>query len=80
YIDSEIILNEEIRNSKEYNTQIVATTHSREALEAILENLEHNLDDIALYRLENFRGKMYARRFSGQDAYEIIIEEGGDLR
>ena len=58
----------------------VATTHSREALEAILENLEHNLDDIALYRLENFRGKMYARRFSGQDAYEIIIEEGGDLR
>lgn len=74
------IFNEVIRNSKEYNTQIVATTHSREALEAILENLEHNLDDIALYRLENFRGKMYARRFSGQDAYEIIIEEGGDLR
>ena len=74
------IFNEVIRNSKEYNTQIVATTHSREALEAILENLEHNLDDIALYILENFRGKMYARRFSGQDAYEIIIEEGGDLR
>ena len=80
--DQEIYITtqDKIRNSKEYNTQIVATTHSREALEAILENLEHNLDDIALYRLENFRGKMYARRFSGQDAYEIIIEEGGDLR
>ena len=42
-----LLFNEVIRNSKEYNTQIVATTHSREALEAILENLEHNLDDIA---------------------------------
>ncbi|MGL5330449.1 MAG: AAA family ATPase [Peptostreptococcaceae bacterium] len=74
------IFRELIKNTKEYNTQIITTTHSKEAIESILENLENNLDEVAIYRLENFRGKLYARRFSGEDAYEVIIQEGGDLR
>ncbi|WP_122638642.1 AAA family ATPase [Romboutsia sp. Marseille-P6047] len=69
-----------IKNIKKYNIQIIATTHSIEILEILLENLDENLDDIALYRLEEFRNKHYVRQFSGKDAYEIVIQGGGDLR
>lgn len=69
-----------LTNAKEYNTQIISTTHSLEAIRELLINLEQNLDSLALYRLEEFEGKIYATRFSGKKAYRLIIKEGGDLR
>ena len=69
-----------IENIRKYNIQIVATTHSIEILEILLKSLDENLEDLALYRLEKFRDKHYVRSFSGIDAYEIVIQEGGDLR
>ena len=68
-----------IESSIKYNIQVIATTHSIETLSILLENT-NNLDDIALYRLEEFRGKNYVRRFSGIESYETIVEKGGDLR
>ena len=73
------ILNIIIESSIKYNIQVIATTHSIETLSMLLENT-NNLDDIVLYRLEEFRGKNYVRRFSGIESYETIIEKGGDLR
>lgn len=74
------IFKEIINNSKLYNTQVIATTHSLEAIGALLNKFNDNLDDIAVYRLEEFKDQIYSRRFSGNKAYEIIIEDGGDLR
>lgn len=74
------IFKEIINNSKLYNTQVIATTHSLEAIGALLNKFNDNLDDIAVYRLEEFKDKIYSRRFSGNKAYKIIIEDGGDLR
>lgn len=74
------IFKELIKNTKQYHTQVVATTHSLEAIKELLSNLESDLDSITLYRLEEFKGQIYARRFSGKKAFEIIIKEGGDLR
>ena len=74
------IFKEIIKNSKLYNTQVIATTHSLEAIGALLNKFNDNLDDIAVYRLEEFKNQIYSRRFSGDKAYEIIIEDGGDLR
>ena len=73
------ILNIIIESSKKYNIQVIATTHSIEILNILLENTS-NLDEIALYRLEEFKGKNYVRRFSGVESYETIIKNGGDLR
>lgn len=74
------IFNEIIKNSNIYNTQIIATTHSLEAIGELLNKLDKNLDDVAIFRLEEFKNQIYSRRFSGDKAYEIIIEDGGDLR
>lgn len=74
------IFKEIIKNSKLYNTQIIATTHSLEAIGALLEKFDETLNEVAVYRLEEFKGRIYSRRFSGSKAYEIIIQEGGDLR
>lgn len=74
------IFKEIINNSQLYNTQVIATTHSLEVIGALLNKFNNNLDAIAVYRLEEFKGQIYSRRFSGNKAYEIIIEDGGDLR
>lgn len=63
---------------KRYNVQILATTHSFEALEALLENAEDDM--ITVYRLEKFEDEIISKRFSGKKAKKIIIENGGDLR
>ena len=69
------IFNEVIRNSKEYNTQIVATTHSREALEAILENLEHNLDDIAPVSYTHLYNKIGV-----EHEYDYIVRNKNEIK
>ncbi|MBO3442959.1 AAA family ATPase [Clostridium sp. CCUG 7971] len=74
------ILKEIIKNSKLYNTQIIATTHSLEAIGVLLEKFDESLNEVAIYRLEEFKDQIYSRRFSGDKAYEIVVQEGGDLR
>ena len=74
------IFKELLINAEKYNTQVISTTHSLEAIRELLINLEQKLDLLALYRLEEFEGKIYATRFSGKKAYKLIIKEGGDLR
>ncbi len=69
-----------IEASKMLRIQIIATTHSDEALSSILLNYGEINIDMCVYRLEKFEGELMSRRFSGEKAYNIIINNGGDLR
>lgn len=69
-----------LNNSKEHNTQLILTTHSLEAMSSIINNFMGKLDQVVVYRLEEFKEQIYSRRFSGEKVYEILIDEGGDLR
>lgn len=53
------IFKEIINNSQLYNTQVIATTHSLEAIGDLLNKFNNNLDDIAVYRLEEFKGQIH---------------------
>lgn len=53
------IFKEIINNSQLYNTQVIATTHSLEVIGALLNKFNNNLDDIAVYRLEEFKGQIH---------------------
>lgn len=69
-----------LRASKELNVQIFATTHSDEALRALLRESKNTLFDVSIYRLEKFRNEIIPRHFSSEKAYDIVINNGGDLR
>lgn len=62
------------------NTQIFLTTHNLETVSAFLNVLNENLNQIEIYRIENYKTKKIARNISGEKAYELVIESGGDLR
>lgn len=65
---------------KKYNTQVFITTHSVEAIDAILEGSKDHLNDIVCYRLENDDSGMYVNRTSGEKLYAIRYNMGLDVR
>ncbi|MBU3176415.1 ATP-binding protein [Clostridium estertheticum] len=69
-----------LKACKRLNIQIFATTHSDEALRAMLMNFGELNIDMCVYRLERLENEIIARRFSGDKAFKVIIENGGDLR
>ena len=64
------------------NIQVFATTHSLDALDAVLEvnNMLGSSTPVSVYRLPEPGGANEVRRFSGQDAERIRTEYGYDLR
>lgn len=62
------------------NTQIFLTTHNLETVSAFLNILNDSLDEIQIYRIENFKNKKVVRNFPGERAYDVVIGSGGDLR
>ena len=56
-------------------------THSLEAIETLLVNCKGNLEDISVQDcLEHYQDSIYTKRFSGERAYDIVVEEGRDSR
>ncbi|MGL5616302.1 MAG: AAA family ATPase [Sarcina sp.] len=69
-----------LETCKLLNIQIIATTHSDEAIRNLLlayKDLEYNM---CIYRLERYEEEVISRRFSGEKAYDIVVNSGGDLR
>ena len=65
---------------RQFKVQLFVTTHSLEALDAILyENPEH-LDQIAGYRIEETDGRQQVRRFDGAMMKRLILDRGLDIR
>jgi len=67
-----------IEACRDYNVQLIATTHSLEALDALLANIpENDSDEIVTYRLGT-EGQI--KRFGGNLLYRLRYERGLDVR
>lgn len=64
---------------KEQNTQIFASTHSQECLNAALETIRGNEDDFALIRTERVDGRCKAQAFGGHQ-FQSAIEQKIEVR
>jgi ABC-type cobalamin/Fe3+-siderophores transport system ATPase subunit len=64
---------------KEQNTQIFASTHSQECLNAALETIRGNEDDFALIRTERVDGRCKAQAFGGRQ-FQSAIEQNIEVR
>lgn len=67
---------------KKCDTQIFATTHSIEAIDALLENVEENVNngEIVSFRLETDRSHVMVKRFSQSKLMMLRNELGYDIR
>jgi AAA15 family ATPase/GTPase len=67
-----------IEACRDYNVQLIATTHSLEALDALLASIpENDSDEIVAYRL-GAEGQI--KRFGGNLLYRLRYERGLDVR
>lgn len=66
--------------AKEYNVQVFATTHSLEAIDAVIQAHGDNLEDLAAYRLSNRDGKVSVTRDSGASLKATRMEFGFEVR
>lgn len=62
-----------------YSVQLIATTHSLEAVDALL-SANINAEDIVGYRLMQNRSEQSAHRFSGSVLQHLRLERGLDVR
>ena len=69
-----------VKVCKKQNVQVFVTTHSIEAIDAILEGGKSHLEDIAGYRLEEDQGQIYVDRFSGEKLHDIRFKMVLDVR
>jgi len=59
---------------------LFATTHSLEALDAILANVPEDSDEIVVYRLPNPISGGQLKRFDGDWLHHLRYERGLDVR
>jgi len=69
-----------VKAAHELDVQIIATTHSLEAVDAILEADRDELNNIALFRLTRNDGIASAIRFDGEELWRLRNESGMDVR
>jgi hypothetical protein len=69
-----------VRACEKLDIQLFATTHSLEAVDAMIEAEGNNLDLIVGYRLETFDQRVVAQRFDGQMLSRLRSERGLDVR
>ncbi|MDX1970228.1 MAG: AAA family ATPase [Planctomycetaceae bacterium] len=66
--------------ASQLDVQLIATTHSLEAVDAISASMANCIDDLATYHLEQLCGKTNAKRISGELLLRIRHERGLDVR
>jgi len=64
--------------ARQFDSQLFATTHSEEWLEALSSAANGNFDDIALWRLERKENQPVLRQFSGKQAVSAMA--AGEVR
>jgi len=64
---------------KKFDVQLIATTHSLEAVDAVIEGMEV-ASDLVAYRLESQDGKIGANRISGDLLRRIRFDRGLEVR
>lgn len=63
-----------------YDVQLFITTHSIEAIDAILSVDSLNLEDITEYRLDSFEGHVSVQKYGGKLLRRLRYERGLDVR
>jgi hypothetical protein len=69
-----------VRACEEFDVQLFATTHSLEAIDAMLYAERENLSRIVAYRLETLGKSVEAQRLDGQLLWRMREERGFDVR
>jgi AAA15 family ATPase/GTPase len=69
-----------VETCREYNIQLFATTHSLEALDAVLATVPEDSDEIVSYRLPNPITGGQVKRFGGHLLQRLRYERGLDVR
>lgn len=64
--------------AKRYEVQIFLTTHSRDAIDALL-SAQQDYDDVSAYRLEHYKGHIYVKQFRGTELYQLARNQGMDI-
>jgi predicted ATPase len=66
--------------TKEFNVQVFATTHSLEAVDAVVRAFKEDPASVVGYRLERPEGRPLAKRLSGEALRELRFEMGLEFR
>ncbi|WOV85026.1 ATP-binding protein [Sporosarcina jeotgali] len=69
-----------IQMCKDYNVQIIATTHSLEALDGMLQANSNDVNRLTVYRLESDEEKTKIRHFTGDQLKKLRYTLGQDVR
>lgn len=64
--------------TERYDVQIFLTTHSSDAIEALVQ-AQADFNNINAYRLEHYKGRIYVKQFRGRDLYDLKIGRGMDI-
>lgn len=66
---------------KKYNVQVIATTHSLEALAMMAKAMvEDEEQELTVYKIEKYNHKFYGKRYSEAQMDEIVNRQGLDVR
>lgn len=65
--------------TKRYDVQVFLTTHSSEAISALVEAQEVCGDSLRAYRLEHYKNNIYVKKFAGNDLYILKNYQGMDI-
>jgi len=68
------------RACHQFNVQVFATTHSLEAIDAVLGIERASLDDVAAFRLPSRTTDSVVTRYAGQALFELRYESGMEVR
>ncbi|MGL5755305.1 MAG: AAA family ATPase [Paraclostridium sp.] len=69
-----------VKSCREYNVQLICTTHSLEVIDSMIEGIGGNLNDLACFRIETIDENAYTTRFSGSKLKDIRTILGQDVR
>lgn len=64
--------------TERYNVQVFLTTHSSDAIEALVEAGQDRAD-VKAYRLEHYKDQIYVKEFQGNDLYAFSRYQGMDI-
>ena len=66
--------------AKQFDVQIVATTHSLEAVDAIAESVTDRIDDLVTFHLDQTEKETRVKRIHGELLFRLRRERGLDVR
>jgi hypothetical protein len=69
-----------VKAAKQFNVQVVATTHSLETVDAIIDATKGNIEEIAIFHLDQTETQTKVKRIAGDLLFRLRHERGLDVR